>query len=358
MDDRLVTIKTHSGKWSREVSLDDPIFSDILAPLVELDDEVGEIVLPETLSEIIEAEWNDVEKVLRRTKVGKQGGRISLNRIARISRLLNLPEGWWHHVYASREDEGYFDHLTLISRGKIEFTPSESTPTGHYVLEMEKYFGKQERIRKLIRAVVRNDILRVADNNPPLSTVDWDAILHLAQKEDLVLPSIVSDTLLTLAGRGDIHKETVPSHITLVWYGSELMERVPMYLADTYKLALKSIPETINPKLLMNSRSIVQTYPGFRPFPNLILNVVPWTHTILIYSAKLTLDDSRLPTIFEKHIVGRRGLVKILLTILGAMERDVDVGEVLETLAINIEKRLEEPAPKQVGDYLPSGRLD
>ena len=351
----LITIKTRSGKWSRTVALDDPLFSDILAPFVDLDEEVSEVVLSESLSEIIEDEWDSFEDVFRMTENRDEGGRVPLRKIARITRILNLPDRWWLNVVTDREDEGYFHHLALVAGSDFSFDPNYAAPTGDYLLEMEKYLGDNDRIKSIMRAVMRNGLIRDKIGHPLISQVDWEAMIFLIENEGLEMHPIVSNTLLTLAGRGDYLKATVDPQVRIRTYIGKFTDWSHYYTADTYQVALKSIPDDVDPKLLIDDYpGVVQEEPGLIPFPNLILNTVPWLHDVMIHASKLELTDPELVATFDKYIVGRKGLVKVLVSILLAMERDENVGDGLETLASNIEKRIELPAPIYYTDYFSS----
>ena len=357
----LVRVKSESGRWSKVVRIDDELFADILAPLVDLGEQNEELQLYGATSEVIEREWPSVERLLQLMKkdyfddmMALIPPTVALREISMVSRILNLPKDWQLYVHATPSDEGYLDFLEAVARAGPVFHLNDYNAAARYVIEMSK-LGAGPYLFDVMRATLRNSMISGPHRlvNPSISQVDWEAVITIADRREMRLIPMLSNSLLTLAGRGDHDADTVRSHVTTFWSDGNLIPTTELHLADTYEVAMKSLPENVDPKLMFVEGTL-EPYPSWSPFRNRIVNVVPWVHSNFSEVQRLSIGDKRLVDLLDERIAGRRGILRILIAILLAMDKDVDVGPDMARLATNIEERLEEvpEAPKLI-DELP-----
>ena len=109
-----VTLKTEGGKWKHTTTLDDPIFSDILAPYIDLGETPEEVLLEGSVAQVIEKEWDWWRSLPAQYTTGKLLPHIrryspSLDQFATI---LNIPPHWMLYVIVDRKS---MSHELLVN---------------------------------------------------------------------------------------------------------------------------------------------------------------------------------------------------------------------------------------------------
>ena len=263
-------------------------------------------------------------------------------------------------VSIKRGSVGYIDHLALIAADCPELDLSAETEPIYYINRMLEEMGGVGRGAFL--AVLSNSMkLHKPYRVTSIAQVDWEAILEVLGRMGVVVPSIVSNTLLTLAGKGHINSPTVSAAYQCMSMDENL--RV------TYEVLMRSIPESVDFSLLSLNLEVGEraTVPGDLPFVNRILNMVPWLNRYIVTTIAnkghlhgegldggfiLSNRDfavSDLSEWTEEHVealevrIGtRQSLIKTLQILLNSIGRSKEPNPEWERLAKLIEDRLEE----------------
>lgn len=268
-----VTIRSMDRKWKKEVMIDDELFSDILAPYIELEVPTKEVVLSETLSTIFKEEWVHIERLLRMMDERRDSIKcVSLRSIRRLSRILNLPDGWHVYVSVSRDDEEYLNHLTTSSLIHRELYAMDGPVMGL----VGAVLNADHKLFNPLMTVTMNSYRLCSQLGMRVDTsrVDWDAMISLIGRLDIHTTPEVINTLNTLAGRGSVSDRVIVP---------DAMELNSLQMRGLYNVLMKSLPDDVDPSVL-NISCELRDYDW--PFDNDLMNIIPYVNARIIILAK------------------------------------------------------------------------
>lgn len=155
-----VTIRTRNGKWNKKTTFEDPLFSDILAPFIELKERPTEVILDGIVAEAFETQWSSYEALIslmddldayyhepgdahfepsrmaRLISGGRYGSyagyssygpTVYIHQINVLSRILTMPENWELCVAVDEtksSDQEVDQHIELMGRAVLRDSSS------------------------------------------------------------------------------------------------------------------------------------------------------------------------------------------------------------------------------------------
>lgn len=390
--DREISIRGSQGEITR-VRLNDPMFAEILAPLIDLESDANEVVLHGVVEEVFERQYTNLQRLLTIVSIREDNpsvalveakkAHITLDKIREISRLLTLPNGWEVFVGVEPGDSDYYNHLRamipsigIADRMRLRITQQERNTKISSLLARwrEKEAGASYPIvHEAMRVALHNAFL--VDYHVPgaLYGFDWLGLLGLERHMGVETSPEVEEVYLTFEGRGhydksgmlpsdiaefimatrryDVHRSVSTLNIN---YGKPISTYYPVALSsfpddvdvESFGLGYLIAPERIK-KSHIGSPRTVKNAPK-----NAFSTIVSWVHQNISIIAH---DNAKGDPVMEvklfidyasEYIMGRKGLVKALLVVLHEIERSSindKRTERLELIARHLEERLEMP---------------
>lgn len=390
------SIRLVTSKREIIVSLDDPVFADLLAPINELGEDVDELVLTSTVEEIFEAEWDSAKRLIDwMSEYRKMHGcllyhtddmavylgddrtlscnglelpNISLSQVARMRYVLNLPERWETCVSVDDHSKESMNHLSTVGRLLLE---SKDNP---YVIALE-WSPLMRNLRELsnsyesdppgswnvaVAANLRNAALRYARpvegkrRRAMLQDLDWEALKILADSEG---EESVNETRMASLSSSYNFSGVIEIYVVFdtacFEYGKDL-------LLSYYAEGMSSLPECVDPVdlglgyILSGKRGEIQRSPTFTRHPdgyamNDFLGVVRWVHetiTLMVLDTGCSGDVShdevkQVAYVMYVRIVGKDGLERIRSSLnVSVRSMEGEVRERVEAFLEGIEHEL------------------
>ena len=377
--------------------LDDPMFAEILAPLIDLESEENEVVLHGVVEEVFERQYHLLQSLLAILSIRDDSpsvsvvearkAHITLDRIREITRLLTLPSGWEAFVGVEPGDPDYYNHLrAMLSSGgirnRVRIEQERNTKIGFLLpyWRVKEAGDSYAIVQEAMRASLHNLFLMDYYIAGALYGFDWLGLLELERRMGVAHTPEVENVYLTFAGRGHHDKPGLfPSDIADFIAATRRydVERSVAILkinysrpiSTYYPIALSSFPDDVDVEsfgleYLISPERIGKSYIGStRTVPHAPANVfsaiASWVHQNIsmiahenakgdpVMEVKLFIDYA------GEYLMGRKGLAKVLLVVLHEIGRTPEESrwlERLELIARLIEERLEVP---EVSTVLP-----
>ena len=292
-----VTLRTKSGKWQHTTTLDDPIFSDILAPYIDLGETPEEVLLTGSVGEVIESNWGSWEKI--ETSIDKTQPSfacILTPSLIQFATLLNLPAEWILFVGLDRSKMSYEERIEHYKRvGALilekELSPSCDQVTHSVVEEMREEVNDEETEQILLGAqwegILTNSALGASKTECALLAMDWESFstyLNLYEWDEKV-----TNTAALLLGKGELGNE-------------DLFNRV--HLSDAFWLGIEPSLLALYKTLMRNLEPDMMWSPSYIGFGDLVhsaceivdgaLRVIWWVHRSLIDTDRSVVDTADL----------------------------------------------------------------
>ena len=214
-----VTLKTERG-WRCTTTLDDPLFSDILAPYVELGEDVSEVMLEGSVAEVIEKEWDWWQKLPKEYSHEEvtQYTRHYSPSLGHFSTILNIPPHWRLYVTVDRESmehDQLINHYTQLAE-VLEAVSKEPTYDG----------VTAQCIGSMLEGLVQGSTSWTVLVG--ISWVAWLKWLLRSRRGDCALLMVDWDTFSAVIAPGDIEGEDfskIPNTIALLQGKGNLLAR-------------------------------------------------------------------------------------------------------------------------------------
>ena len=207
-----IILKTEGG-WSHQVSLDDSLFVDILAPFNELDENVDEVTLTGSVATALESSWDKMERLMKLTEAGaetvlesylqKDESRLRakpafLYEVELLASILSPPPIWplFTPIDRERSRTRRLHHYQRLGRlleevGSMLLVADCSEASLDFIEGILQDAKTDSEIRSMVRGMVWNAILEsLAVHSPKrmlLLALDWEPlILALGEGHELV----------------------------------------------------------------------------------------------------------------------------------------------------------------------------
>lgn len=244
-----VTLKTEGGKWEYTTTLSDPIFSDILAPYIELGETPEEVLLEGSVAEIIESGWTSWERI--KALIDKHpfclDGAFTCTldeSLIQLETLLNLPVNWILCASLDRSKTSHQERIKHYKRVGALLVEMDALlrcdgATRHVVswmlVELDDEDSEQILIGMRWEAGVAKTLLREGKVECLLLAMDWESFAtHLGSRE---WDEGVTNTVALLLGRGNLGGPDLFRDISHV--GRSV--GVERHLIDLYKVLMRNL---------------------------------------------------------------------------------------------------------------------
>ena len=223
-----VKLRTENDEWSHVTTLDDPIFSDILAPYIEFDEEVKEVVLSGSVAELIQREWAWWASAAREIEAGlhRRCSSVTLGQYNRSKKcfttMLNLPREWRLFVELDRDEiewDERIDHYLSVGEmiSDVQFSDDSLSAIMHNLIE-----ALPDEFVRLLNGMWWEAAAKSYNGAKgcPLLFIDWRLLLayigDTQEPDELTLDGLESDKFASdklawainsvklLLGRGDL----------------------------------------------------------------------------------------------------------------------------------------------------------
>ena len=297
MSDR-VTIRTSSCKWSKETTLDDPTFSDLFAPFIELEEKPKEVILNGSVAEVFETQWSYYEALMEYRKritchdnsvvfephtmtrllsgatmgscagFSSYRGLVYLHEIDTLSRIITMPDHWELCVAVDEKKSSPRDvdaYLARMGRAVLATDYSSYVPGLSDHVVVNTIWGIYDKVKSakrevdpivLIYAYLRNAALVTLSMDETPEAMSWHGVPWRSMRRVICEYAennqdwhLINDTISMWLGEGRYTNVVIGQPLAgFVGYGIEANHMT--FLPRLYDRLFNSFPDDVEPRLI------------------------------------------------------------------------------------------------------------